>query len=229
MQDYRTQHVQDDIRADSFINASTVLISMGPPFFSQAASSSLGSSSKDAFYPVGVVDQLTVGQAKDVQRLFEIGSDLSYFIHGRTTNNLTIARTLYNGPSLLRVAMAYYPKDKLPSLSIYDSFDQLNVNLPNDVPEITSPPGVGNFWLNLQSDLFKQPLGILLLARNQDGSTYGSVYLEECHIAGHQFTIQAGSTIIGEGCQMLFQRVIPVAYRIENDELRRRAETLITP
>jgi hypothetical protein len=64
-------------------------------------------------YPIGVVEAINVSQAKQIQRLFEIGSKRSYFVPGRNIGQASITRTVFNGPNLLRALYAYYPANKI--------------------------------------------------------------------------------------------------------------------
>ena len=213
--DFQTKHVDPNIPEDKFVNAASILIAMGPPRFAWSATGSQtidAQKARNMAYPVGCVDTLSLGQQRDVQRLFEIGSDLQYFIQGRTTASITMARTIFNGPNLLNVAYAYYKSN----INFYRYFDTeyipvIDSNVPDGIMHsIKIAPGYGNLWINLASDLFKRKTGILLLLHDEMDEPYAQVYLENCNIASHQLNITSGSTLIGEGVQILFDRIQPI-------------------
>lgn len=66
-------------------------------------------------------------------------------------------------------------------------------------------------YLNLASDLFNQPIGMMCYFRDSNEDTYGSIYLEGCYIPNHTIATDAQGTIIQENAAVQFERAVPVA------------------
>ena len=211
--DFRTRHVAEEIDQSKFISARSTIIAAGPPKLRYAGDASriVNARSVNAFaYPMAVVDTLTVSQGLQLQTLFEIGSEDRYFVSGHTVNQCSIARTLYSGPSLLRVLYAWYPNTKInPTVAQMLSTGAGALGSLN-APRIRVQPGYSDFFINLVSELFKQPFGLYIMHLDSNGAPYGAIYLENAHVTNHQYSISAGSVLTAEGASITFNRVVPV-------------------
>ena len=212
--DRHNRHVQHELDGGEFLNAASTLIAAGPPQLRQTnARGSVVTFGQvnDIAYPVGVVESIGLAQNRQLQRLFEIGSKRSYFVNGRNIGQINLARTMFHGPSLMRAVYAYYPASKLNVLGLNvanlkpgeDPFSQ-------EAPDIKSAPGYADFFINLDSDLFDQPFGLLFMLIDAEEDRYGAFYIENAYINGHQFSISATSTLIGEAISIQYDRLIPV-------------------
>lgn len=215
---FQDEHVQQELDGGDFVNAASILFSAGPPSIKFAGSTGTDLSEQTVAkrdelnavaYPLGVLENVGLGQNKQLQRLFEIGSKRSYFITGRNVGQVNMARVLYNGPSLLRSLYAYYPATK-----INPTVGQLLAagagRAGKGAPQLDNNPGYADFFINLDSDLFDQPFGWLMLILDSDGDAYGGVYLEQMYLQAHQFTINSTSVIVAEGGTAQFDKLVPV-------------------
>jgi hypothetical protein len=154
-----------------FLNASFTLLAAGPPrlanigsltFASDALASGAGD---DIVFPIGIVQNFNLSHNRQFNRIWEVGSERSFFIAGRTVGQVGLSRIMYHGPSLLRVLYAYYQDLQPPTLvpSVIGAFNvgALTVANPHDVK---IAPGYENLYLNLASDLFNQPIGLMALS-----------------------------------------------------------------
>jgi len=226
--DFRSLHVQKELQGGDFINAESILIAAGPPRIRFAGDASTLRDDPDiaevaAFaYPIGVVENIGINQNKQLQRLFEIGSKRSYFIPGRNIGSINLARTLYNGPSVLRVLYAYYPPEKIdPSVAKLLS---TGAGSRGDTftPEIFTRPGFADFFINLDSDLFNQPFGLFILILDSDGAPYGAFYLEDAYLNNHALSINSSSVLVAEGVAIQYDQLIPVDMGVEARSSRNR-------
>jgi len=211
--EFRNRHIQDNLTGHDFISAKSVLIAAGPP-----RKEDIGSN-WNSLYPIGVVDNVAVAQNKGLQSIFEIGSSRQYFLPGRTLNTVTLGRILFYGPSLLRVLYSYYPPEAMGMQKIHNVGQEGVLNDPNRTPAIFDAPGSPgggerenntDFLMNLTSDLFDHPLGIMLWFESGDAKPYGASFLSEVYIQAHQFTVNANNVIVAEGVSAQFVRVHPV-------------------
>lgn len=183
------------------------------------------SQASGAVYPVGLIENFGLSQNKQLQRLFEIGSKKSYFVPGRNIASFSLGRVLFWGPSILRVLYAYYPNSKIilangamgdePSnkdgVSVGGAAENLPkiVNAPGTVMG-TDPNRKSSFYINLASDLFNQPLGLMIYMKDVRDQIFSAFYLEDCYIQAHQLNLNASSVLVAEGVSGQCDSVVPV-------------------
>jgi hypothetical protein len=236
--DFHNHHVQAELLGGEFVSAETTLIAAGPPRLSDITAGAGGDDGTidvadegDMVFPIGVLENVGLSQSKQLQRIFEIGSNRSYFIPGRTIGSVTLGRVLYHGPSLMKALYAHY-KQSAGDLKFNHKGKGATVNIggvqvpdPNatllELPTLQQQlhrvkfnPGYDDLWLNLASDIFNQPTGIAIYFRNQLDMTVGAVYLEECYIQGHQLSISSGSVLLMEGVSLQFEQLRPIRMQL---------------
>lgn len=201
-----------------FLNASFTLLAAGPPRLANigvatvAAQAAAAGQADDIVFPIGIVQNFNLSHNRQFSRIWEIGSERSFFISGRTVGQVGLSRIMYHGPSLLKVLYAYYqdliPPTIIPSVIGAGNIGALTVANSHDVK---IPPGYENMYLNLASDLFNQPVGMMIYFRDSNEDTMGSIYLEACVLPNHTIATDAQGTIIQENTSMQFERAVPVA------------------
>jgi hypothetical protein len=231
--DFNQFHVQAEMVGGDFISAESTLIAAGPPELAMTGVSTFSdeeleefNNSGEAVYPIGVLESFGITQARQTQKLFEIGSSRAYFVPGKTMGSIAVARALYNGPSLMKILYAYYRQTRAG----YPNFNHLATdaiipgsnNIPspnramltgeyqNDLLAIKTNPGYGNLMLNIASELFNQPTGLMMYMRSSMDIDFGSIYAEQVYITGHQMSINAGVNVMMESCSLEFERIVPV-------------------
>jgi hypothetical protein len=212
-----SRYVQSGLVDGQFLNASFTLLAAGPPRLANlgvdlGGQSIVDDAANEIVYPMGIVQNFSLNHQRQFNRFWEIGSERSYFISGRTMGQLSLSRVMYHGPSLLRVMYAYYqdlfPPTVIPSVIGPDNLGALRVANPHDVK---IAPGYENLYLNLASDLFSQPVGMMLYMRDSNEDTVGAAYMESCYIPNHGVATDAQGTVLQENCAVQFERVFPVA------------------
>lgn len=209
--------VQGGMVDGQFMSAAFTLLAAGPPRLANvggtagvAAGLSAGSAGSDFAMPIGVVQNINLAHNRSFARFWEIGSERSYFISGRTVGQVSLSRVMYHGPSLLRMLYAYY-QDLLPPTIVPFVFPNVGPATVANPHNVKIPPGYENIFLNLASDLFSQPVGMLMYFRDTNEDTVGAIYLEGCYIPSHTIATDAGGTVIQENASMQFERGVPVA------------------
>jgi hypothetical protein len=203
---FTSDHAQPlDTTAGDFLSSEAVVLLSGPPKLDSAITPT-------NLIPIGLVQNVQVTQAKQIQQLFEIGSKLPFFIPGRTTVQVGMARVLFDGPSLMQALYVYNNGGSelyIPAIS-------------GDVGTATSNPGqpfntagedpvvIGTkeggfettnnaeFFINLASEFFNKPLGLGCVLYDMQQQAYGGFYLEECYIQSHRFSASAQQTVLME-------------------------------
>lgn len=213
--DFLNKQVQSGLVEGQFINQAGCLLCAGPPFLAVTGGGTEAQlATGDTVYPIGLISQWQINQNMAVVPVPEAGSYRRYHITGPTDGNFSFSRILYHGPSLLRVLYAYYKADidgEFGGYPIEPLIDNDAANIQRNPKEIIyDAPGFENFWINLASDLFSQPVGILLYIQDLNRESYGAVYLEQLQVAQHGMGSGPGSLVVAENASALFSRARPV-------------------
>jgi hypothetical protein len=185
--------------------------------------------------PIGLLSNFQMNQNRNVNRLFEIGSARAYMIPGRHFAAFSMGRIMFFGPSLLRMLYAWYPDTNIkfphgkftagtkisnsigpggswPTIGPEDA-PGFGPKTANEVGQSQNKDGSKNnadFWINLTSIVFRQSLGLALLLKASNNTSYGAVYLEDCMLEGHGFGLDANNVVITEAVNGQFDRVRPI-------------------
>jgi len=224
---YKT-HVQGGLPTGNFVNGQFILVCAGPPFFNQlgAVGTDLNAAGT-IVYPIGLTQNFGWSQSKSVSRIFELGSDRSYFVTGRSMGQLSLGRVIYHGPSLLRTMYAYYntsTDNKLGAYKVrplysaatgydaapYDDRSTTNPPLKSGLHSVQIPPGYDNMFLNLASDLFSQPVGLLLILKDNETNNVAAAYFEQCYIPQHSMQVDANGLLMQESISIQYEKVVPI-------------------
>lgn len=211
-------YVQAGMVDGQYVNAGFMLLAAGPPRianiggaanFAQALSGN-GQAANQIVLPIGVLQNFNVSHNRQFSRIFEIGSERSYFISGRTVGQLSLGRVYYHGASLLRILYAYYRDDIGPTLvpSMWPNNVSASAANPHDV---IIPPGYENIYMNLASDLFAQPIGILMYIRDINQDALGAMYFEACYLPNHALATDSQGVLLQENVGVQFERGVPVS------------------
>lgn len=226
--------IQGGLRDGNFVNGQFILLCAGPPYFKQV---NMDSGSGDAFaaYPIGLTQNLSISQNKSITRIFEIGSDRSYFIPGRSVGQLTLGRVVYHGPSLLRVLWATYGNMgdnakgiQIPPLSQKAGIPPFIADGGNGQPSaqggqqvgngagqalhaVQVPPGYDNMFLNLASDLFNNPMGLMLIMKDSEQNMLAACYFENCYVPSHSLAVDSQGLIMQESVGIQYERIRPIS------------------
>jgi len=209
-------YVQAGLVDGQFISAGFTMIAAGPPRLANIGGATVtagalsGTGADQIVLPLGVVQNLNLSHNRQFMRIFEVGSERSYHISGRTMGQLSIARVMYHGPSLLRMMYAYY-EDLIPPTTVPSVFPNAGAATVANPHDVKVPPGYENLYLNLASDLFNQPIGLLVYVRDSNEDTVGAVYLEAAFIPNHTWATDAQGVMIQESAAVQFERAVPVA------------------
>lgn len=217
--------VQGGLRDGNFVNGQFILLCAGPPYYTMT---SAGGGDALLAYPIGLTQNFSLSQNKAFQRVFEIGSERSYFIGGRSVGQLTLGRVLYHGPSLLRMLYATFSSaiqpgfQKITALAGSNTLSPFSTvaaaaNNDNTVQNATStrhtvtiPPGYENMFLNLASDMFNHPIGLMLIMKDSEQNNVAAVYFENCYIPTHSLAVDSQGLIMQESVGIQYERMMPI-------------------
>ena len=214
--DFFNNNVQSGLLEGRYLNAAFTVIAAGPPRLAAATpisnNVSLGA---NLAYPIGVLQSVNLGISSQILRIWEIGSERSYFIRGRTQGQLGLGSIMYHGPSLLRRMWAYLDvsQEFQGGKQLYSNNANTMLNTSRNKggkQSYSLAPGYDNIWLDLASDVFSQPVGLLLYMKDSNEDVVGAFYFEYCHVANYGWNTDAGGTIMTENAAVMYERIMPI-------------------
>ena len=193
-------------KGTGFVSAESVIVAAGLPAWDDNTLTDM--------IPIGLVENANIQQNKALQQLFEIGSRRPFFVPGRHQIQAAMSRVIFNGPSLMKAL--YYLVGEDTEGASNASLGGINID---------DLPGFGNFtdttadlsadsdplWINLASEMFNHPFGLAFLLKNMEGGNYGGVFLEECFVQAHQFSVASQQTVLLENVSLRAARVVGIS------------------
>lgn len=231
---FASEHVQTEIVNGEYVSSESTLVLGGPSRLSHLTGN-VGDtvnavSIQTTMFPIGLLQNASFAQNRQVSRIFEIGSKRAYFVPGRLFANFQVSRILFFGPSLMRMLYAVAPYNDLGYGEVFrlegannaevqtpSEYDALFGSGPNK--RLLSAPGFGattnsadnrDFFINLASDLFNIPIGLCFLFKDAGNNPYGAAYLEDCYLESHTMGIDSNNVVIAENVTGQFGQVAPV-------------------
>lgn len=156
---------------------------------------------------LGMVDGVNYSSQAQLARLFEIGSNRSYFSRGKTISNISFSRMLADTPNVLKV---------LNDIA-YGKYQATGVTPYAQGTSLPGAPG-SNVYMNIDSEQMAIPFGLLILFKTRGdvgtaktrGKVLSALYLEYCMFEGYNFSLQSSAPVIQEGVGISFDRAVPV-------------------
>lgn len=214
LSDWNPNHKKVDVgglREGLFASGAYTMIAAGPPRLDKLGAAAQGTPNANWALPIGIVQNFSLSQNRQFNRFFELGSERSYFISGRTVAQAGFSRILYHGPSILRMMYAFYNDTTPPTVASIPGIVPAGTNNPHDVKWV---PGYENLYLNLASDLFSQPCGLLVYMKDSNENTLGAIYLEETYIPSHSIAMDAQGVVVQEQVSLQPERIRPIAMNV---------------
>tara|TARA_Y100000592_G_C5458308_1_gene312587 strand:+ start:856 stop:1596 length:741 start_codon:yes stop_codon:yes gene_type:complete len=206
------RHVQQGMVDGQYASGAFTMIAAGPPRLANLGRLGGGDiATASIAQPIGMVQNIGLSHNRQFSRIFELGSERAYYVSGRTQGQLSLSRVYYHGPSLLR--MLYAAKQDTETPVVVPPFTALSTVAAAMDPNphnVKIRPGFNNLYLNLASDLFSQPIGLLIKTVDSNEDTIGAVYAEACYVPNHSFSTDANGLLVQEQASIVFERVVPV-------------------
>lgn len=153
--------------------------------------------------PIGMIQNYNLGQNKNIQQVFEIGSDIETNLPGRTFKTFSFGRIFLRGKNLLSI-IATGDQDVTA-----ESFEDANL-----AKELS-----GEIMLNLASSYFDSAHGLAMLfydpsvrddAESADEEIVSGVVFEGCMVNAHQMSSSAGDVLVMESVSMMVSKIVPI-------------------
>lgn len=185
------------------VTPDTTILFAGPARFSSV------STATNRLHAIGLVDSFGYSSSATVQPLYEIGSNRTFFTRGKTQNQVQISAMVADHANLMKAFIQEsYAED---TQKAKDSNYFLNT-------AGTKAPTAGTMALNLDSEAFNVPFGILMCFKTKgeedgtdlNGKIIGATYLENCMLTNFSLNVQAQSPIVQDNVGIMFDRAVPV-------------------
>lgn len=151
--------------------------------------------------PIGLADGFQMQSQQGTNRMFEIGSDRSFFTVGKTVHSASLTMMLADRTNILAALTA-------------NSYKPTMLNTGTNAPGATAPNA--DIQMNLQSETFKVPFGMLVIFKTKGGAAGGRIlsglYLEYCMFGNYGFMVNSQAPVIQENVSIEFDRPVPVAF-----------------
>lgn len=191
-----------DYNRESFISASRCVV------YAQVAKSTKNQTTSlvdSSFYPIGLVQSYNWNEQRQVDMIFELGSDVPFLVPGRTTGQLSISRMMLYGRDLINV--------------LYNSNLNKNTNAVVD-PAANS---YGQYTIRSLKDIDK-PLNLMFAMFSNDynsgtfestlkldaASKYYSRVFRNCWITSRGESLSAGQTVVAEQVSIIYEDITRV-------------------
>lgn len=179
---FHDTHVDENITDVDFLSAARCIL--------YARKSSLATTSGSEFQRIGVIQGYNWSEQKQLELIFEIGSDIPYIVPGRTTGQIAISRILLSGTDFTNL--------------IY------NTNASNDT-QITDD----TFIRSLRD--VSEPMDMLFAyyAQNVNTKQYSDVYtrlFSTCWLQARNESIAAGQILVAENVNIMYQNVTKASF-----------------
>lgn len=210
----------EPVAINDIIEAGTVLIAAGPADLDAAVRNLGDNAGGIRIAPIGLVETAQISMSKPLSRIFEIGSQLSYIIPGRTVGGISLSRVFFDGPSLLKAI--YRGEVKEDSASVQNKYAKFMSNVYKNREtneedfQTFDHIGSGHLAMNLASAFFNQPVGLAFYFRDQQNDQVASIYFEGCHVSTHNLGISANMNVLTEAINMEFVRCRPIVSQASN-------------
>jgi len=164
------------------------------------------------FIAIGVVQNVTVAQQKQITQLYEIGSTESYIIPGRTTLQASLSRVMVDGDSLMK-CLYPYPEETDTGGGGPTDLTKMSTEFQDSAPGYHVGPGksigdTGNwFYIDLASKFFNIPFTLGFFFYDNENNPLGAFYLQDAMIQAHQISVAAQQTIVLENVSIRASKV----------------------
>lgn len=150
--------------------------------------------------PIGLTDGISMNTNPSLARLFEVGSNRSFFSRGKTAHSLQLSKMLADQQNILAA---------LTAVSYRGTYN------PSSAAGSTTPNP--NILMNLDSEYFSAPFGLMMIFKTRgggdgSGKILTALYLEYCMFSGYNFNVTSTSPVIVEAVGVEFDRVVPVDF-----------------
>lgn len=172
---YKDKHVDTSVTGDNFLTSSRCIV------YAQVDNGGAGVVNNSNYVPIGLIQGYGWSEQKQIEMIFELGSEVPYLVPGRTTGQLSISRLMLFGRDLVNV--------------LHGKENASNSALIKSLKDITKP-------INLMFVTFGN-----VTSADAAPTTHYSRVFRNCWITSRSESVGAGQTVIAESCNIMYDLV----------------------
>ena len=165
--DYKNRNVDSNLDTGKFLSSARCIIY------------AKSKNSETEFRPIGLIQGYNWQEQKDIQMLFEVGSEVPYLVPGRTTGQIGIQRVVLFGSDLVN--------------SLYGAGEGNTIKSLKDISE--------------PLDLVFATFSHMSKSDTAPAAEYTRMFTG-CQITSRNENVSAGQPIIGEGVNILYKDIV---------------------
>lgn len=148
---------------------------------------------------LGLIQMANIASSLPVQPSKGLGSSRKFFLIDSAQNQVSVARLVMNQRNLLR--------------ALYHSAVEAGIDVGNRqiIGYEASYAGRDKqqWWVNLDSPIFRLPIGLAIVLRDRGGSHIGGFYCELAHVTQWSLSIASGQAAIMENVSIICDSILP--------------------
>lgn len=187
-----------DNAAYTSVHPDDTLVLAGPPRAATADQNAFDGI--QSMLAIGMLQTFQITSQKPTQPMAAIGSGRSYFVSGKSQTTWRIGRLFCNGRNLLRV---------LYHNMVVSGADVSRFDDPAAYPFEGRGNTQSNFFINLDSELFYVPFGLIVIFQDKIHGKVGGFYAELCMLNTYTLGFTAGQNMIMEDVGGMCDRLLP--------------------
>jgi len=197
--DVFNHHVERDMDQSTYSagHPDDVLLLVGPPRLSSVKSGE--TSGVGSLMALGQIQMASLSSSVPLQPSKGIGSSRRYYLMDSPQNMIQMTRLVMNSRNLLR---AFYHSAVEAGIDVGDR------NLIGTEASYTDRKNQ-QWWVNLDSPIFRLPIGLGFLFRDRGGSHIGGVYAELARLQQWSVQIASGQSALMENVSLMSDRFLP--------------------
>ncbi len=170
----KEKHVDETINEKQFLSSSRVII------YASADVGDTTSQKYQEFKPIGVIQGYSWSEQRQIDLIFELGSEVPYLVPGRTTGQISLSRILLSGIDLLNVVYGNRPGEAEQWIK--------------SLKDVTTPMNL--LFVNFSN----------ITSEDNSQRAYSRLF-EGCWITSRNESISAGQTVVAENCSIMYRQI----------------------
>ena len=195
----------------SFLSASRCVVYAQP---ASQGRSNANLTVEKSFYPIGLVQSYSWNEQKQVDMIFELGSEIPFLVPGRTTGQLSLQRMLIYGRDLLNVLYSKEINRSTSNSFAHESREYAQYR-KRSLKDIDKPLNLMFAMFPITQNKFNRSLTL-----SKNSNFYCRVF-RNCWITARGESLSAGQSVIAEQVSILYEDVTRVNLASSEDEDRR--------
>jgi hypothetical protein len=183
--DFKDKHVDTSITKENFLSSARCLIYAAPT----RKDNPNAAPANETFKRIGVIQGWNWGENRQIELIFELGSDIPYLVPGRTTGQISLSRIMLFGKDLTNMIYDMSGSDTA------QAFDETKPEtFIKSIREINTP-------FDLMFAAFNN---------NENSSVVYSRVFTGCWLQSKNESISAGQILIAENVNIMYESVVSV-------------------